>query len=103
MLVLATPLLALALPPGAFALVFFLQGAYLAALGIAGNTYLLNLAPPEERTATVGLANSFLGLFAFSPVLGGWVVGAWGYGALFLLSAGLAVLGLWAVRRLPEA
>lgn len=88
--------------PGAFALVFFLQGAYLAALGIAGNTYLLNLAPPEERTATVGLANSFLGLFAFSPVLGGWVVGAWGYGALFLLSAGLAVLGLWAVRRLPE-
>ena len=53
--------------------------------------------------ATVGLANSFLGLFAFSPVLGGWVVGAWGYGALFLLSAGLAVLGLWAVRRLPEA
>ena len=101
-LVLATPLLALALPPGAFALVFFLQGAYLAALGIAGNTYLLNLAPPEERTATVGLANSFLGLFAFSPVLGGWVVGAWGYQALFLLSAGLAVLGLWAVRRLPE-
>jgi Hypothetical protein len=55
---LLAPLLAMDLPSGAFGLVFLLQGAYLAALGLATTTYLLNLAPPEERSASIGLANS---------------------------------------------
>lgn len=101
-LALLSPLLALLLPPGLFGLVFLLQGAYLAALGLSTTTYLLNLAPPEERSAAIGLANTLAGLFAFSPVLGGYLADRLGFPALFLLAAGLYALALLLGRRLPE-
>jgi MFS family permease len=99
---LLAPLLAMALPSGAFGLVFLLQGAYLAALGLATTTYLLNLAPPEERSASIGLANSISGLFAFSTVLGGYLSDRLGFPALFLLAALFDALALYAGRKLPE-
>jgi hypothetical protein len=95
-------LLAMALPSGAFGLVFLLQGAYLAALGLATTTYLLNLAPPEERSASIGLANSIPGLFAFSTVVGGYLADRLGFPALFLLAALFYALALYAGRKLPE-
>ncbi|RTI08827.1 MFS transporter [Thermus scotoductus] len=101
-LALLAPLLALLLPPGLFGLVFLLQGAYLAALGLSTTTLLLNLAPPEERSAAIGLANTLAGLFAFSPVLGGYLADRLGFPALFLLAAGLYALALLLGRRLPE-
>ncbi|GAB5603010.1 MFS transporter [Thermus sp. FJN-A] len=94
--------LALLLPPGLFGLVFLLQGAYLAALGLSTTTLLLNLAPPEERSAAIGLANTLAGLFAFSPVLGGYFADRLGYPALFLLAAALYALALRLGRGLPE-
>jgi len=99
---LLAPFLAMALPSGAFGLVFLLQGAYLAALGLATTTYLLNLAPPEERSASIGLANSISGLFAFSTVLGGYLSDRLGFPALFLLAALFYALALYAGRKLPE-
>jgi MFS family permease len=101
-LALLTPLLALLLPPSAFGLVFLLQGAYLAALGLATTTYLLNLAPPEERSASIGLANTLAGFFAFSTVLGGYLSDRLGFPALFLLAASFYALALYAGRKLPE-
>ncbi|WP_022797436.1 MFS transporter [Thermus islandicus] len=101
-LALLAPLLALSLSPGLFGLVFLLQGAYLAALGLATTTYLLNLAPPGERSAAIGLANTLAGLFAFSPVLGGYLADRLGFAALFLLAALLYALALLLGRRLPE-
>ncbi|APD09208.1 MULTISPECIES: MFS transporter [Thermus] len=96
------PLLALLLPPPLFGLVFLLQGAYLAALNLATTTYLLNLAPPEERSASIGLGNTVAGVFAFSTVLGGWVADRAGFSILFLLAAGLYALAFGLGSRLPE-
>jgi MFS family permease len=95
-------LLAPLLPPGGFGLVFLLQGAYLAALGLGTTTYLLNLAPARERSAYIGLANTLVGLFSFSPVLGGALADRLGFGGLFLLAALFYALGLYAARKLPE-
>jgi len=96
------PLLALLLPPPLFGLVFLCQGAHLAALGLATTTYLLNLAPPQERGAFIGLGNTVAGVFAFATVLGGWVADGLGFPALFLLAAGLYALALYAGRKLPR-
>ncbi|WP_114313672.1 MFS transporter [Thermus caldifontis] len=101
-LALFPPLLALLLPPPFFGLVFLLQGAYLAALGLATTTYLLNLAPPEERSAHIGLANTVAGLFAFSTVLGGWLADRLGFPTLFLLAAFFYAWALYAGRKLPQ-
>lgn len=97
-----TPLTALLLPPPLFGLVFLCQGAYLAALGLATTTYLLNLAPPQERGAYIGLGNTVAGIFAFATVLGGWVADGLGFTVLFLLAASLYALTLYAGRKLPE-
>jgi len=63
---------------------------------------LLNLAPPEERSASIGLTNSISGLFAFSTVLGGYLSDRLGFPALFLLAALFYALALYAGRKLPE-
>lgn len=65
------PALALLLPHQLFGVVFVMQGAYLAAIGVGTATYLLNLAPTDQRSSYIGLANTIVGLLAFSPVLGG--------------------------------
>ncbi|WP_352413740.1 MFS transporter [Thermus sp.] len=95
-------LLAPLLPPGLFGLVFLLQGAYLAALGLGTTTYLLNLAKKEDRSAYIGLANTLVGGFSFSPVLGGALADRLGFAGLFLLAALFYGLGLYAARKLPE-
>jgi hypothetical protein len=71
-----------------------LQGAYLAVLGLATTAHLLNLAPPEERSASIGLANS--------TVLGGYLSDRLGFPALFLLAALFYAQALYAGRKLPE-
>ncbi|WP_038058473.1 MFS transporter [Thermus amyloliquefaciens] len=101
-LALWAPLLALLLPPPLFGLVFLLQGAYLAALGLATTTYLLNLAPPGERSAFIGLANTVAGVFAFTPVLGGWLADGLGFPSLFILAAFFYAWAFYAGRKLPQ-
>lgn len=101
-LALLAPLLALLLPRHLFGLVFLLQGAYLAALGLSTTTYLLNLAPPEERSAFIGLANTVAGVFAFATVLGGWVADSLGFSGLFLLAAFFYAWAFYAGRKLPH-
>lgn len=95
-----TPLLALVIKPDLFGLVFILQGIYLSGLGLAYATYLLNLAPTEQRSSYIGLANTLVGLFAFSPVLGGWLADHVNYPPLMVLAALLYAIGAYAGRKL---
>jgi MFS family permease len=95
-----TPVLALLLPPGAYGLVFLLQGAYLAALGLGTTTYLLNTADPQNRSSYIGLANTVVGIVSFSPVLGGLLADRLGYAAPLLLASACYAWGLYAGRKL---
>ena len=84
-----------------FMLVFLLQGAYYAAMFMGTQNYALSIAPSEYRSAYIGLFNTILGITSFAPVLGGFVVEAWGYPVLFGLASVFYVVGFVLVRRLP--
>lgn len=114
-LVALTPLLALAGPPLvgllglgglglqlALALVFLTSGAAADASNLAGNTYLLEIVPADERPTYIGLANTILGLATFVPVLGGYLVGQIGYVGTFTVGLAFALLGLLASYQLAQ-
>ncbi len=94
------PLLALMLPSSAFWLVFMLQGAYLASIGVGTSTYLVNLAPTDARSSYIGLSNTIVGLLAFSPVLGGLLADRVGYVGPMLVATICYAWALYAGRRL---
>ncbi|MCL6525922.1 MAG: MFS transporter [Thermaceae bacterium] len=97
-----TPVLALLLPPGDYWGVFVLQGAYLAAIGVSTSTYLLNLAPDNNRSSYIGLSNTIVGLLSFSPVLGGFLADRIGYVGPMLLASVCYGWALYAGRRLRD-
>lgn len=86
----------------ALGLVFLLVGSANDGSAMAGMTYLLEVAPEDERPTYIGLANTILGVGALVPVLGGWLVLQLGYGGTFAIGAALALLGLFAAARLVE-
>lgn len=94
------PLLALLLPSSAFWMVFVLQGAYLAAIGVGTSTYLVNLAPTDSRSSYIGLSNTIVGLLAFSPVLGGLLADRVGYVGPMVVAIICYAWALYAGRRL---
>jgi MFS family permease len=97
---LAGPLnLALALgaaAPWLFVVVFALSGAFQSAINLAGNSLILEMAPPHDRALYIGLTNTVLGVALLSTALGGVIVDAVGYRGLFLMTVGLFAGGLWA-------
>jgi MFS family permease len=107
-LALAGPALAAALGLGqggllaAMGLVFLVGGAASDGNQLAGSTYLLEIAPEDERPTYIGLANTTLGIVTFLPVLGGYLVTYAGYGGTFALGMTFAMLGLGASSRLSE-
>lgn len=96
-----TPWLALNTAGSWFALVFLVQGGYYAALSMGTQNYTLAIAPSKYRSAYIGLFNTILGITSFAPVLGGFVVDAWGYPVLFALASLFYILGFALTRRLP--
>ncbi len=74
-------------------------GTVLFAIGVAFSFPALSLlvvesVPASERGAVLGTYTAFLDLaFGLGPVTAGAVVASWGYGASFLVSAGVAVAG----------
>lgn len=84
------------------ALAFLAVGAAADGNMIASMTYLLEVAPEDERPTYVGLANTILGVGALLPVLGGWLVLQIGYQGTFLAGACFALLALASSRRLVE-
>jgi MFS family permease len=90
---------------GIFSLVastFLLNGFVRSGRFIANQTYLLESAPPHRRPLYVGFMNSLSFPFMLSPILGGLVVAAFGYSALFAIGAAAAVGNIVASARLAE-
>jgi hypothetical protein len=97
---------ALALPrnlwPWIYAPVFILLGGSTAAIGVAGNSLMLNLSPDNRRAIYVGFANTVLGIALLLTALGGLVVDLAGYQGVFALAAACCVLGMVAVARMKN-
>lgn len=104
-----TPLTrALALPLGSgawlFTLVFILTGSSTAAIGVAGSSLMLNLAPDNRRSMYVGFANTVLGFAMLFTALGGLVADLTGYEGVFLLAAlcnGLSIIAIAQIKDAP--
>ncbi len=85
-----------------FGVVFALYGIALSGQNLANMTYVLDIAPDEERAAYVGLVNTFLGVVAFVPVIGGKLVDSFGFQFLFLVAFMITLAGVLASGALHE-
>jgi MFS family permease len=73
---------------------FILLGAYLSAGQVSGLNIILEFCREEDRPTFIGLTNTLLApLFAFAPLLGGFVAQQFGYQTLFLCALFTAGLG----------
>jgi MFS family permease len=81
--------------PVAFGIIFFAYGIGRTAANIAFPTFLLNLAPPEQRTLYIGFTNTVLGIATFIPVVGGILLDLFSFTALFLITFAAALVGFW--------
>jgi MFS family permease len=101
---LVIPLLGMALSAAAvstvFAAVFVFQGLAAGSARIVNNNMLLTIAPAAERATYIGFLNTVLGLVTFIPPLGGAVVDAVGYVALFVFALVIAASALFATTRM---
>lgn len=74
--------------------VFLLAGLATSALQLTALTFIIDLAPADQRPTYVGLANAAQAPFAIgAPLLGAALADARGYPPLFVLTALLALLG----------
>ncbi len=83
--------------PAWFFVIFFLRGSVNAVTFLSGASIVYEFTDPDNRPTYIGLANTIPGAFgAVAPLIGGLLVGAVSYPAMFLLAAitGLASLGL---------
>jgi len=84
----------------AYGLAFALMGLGISAVQLASSTFVLDFGTDEERPVYIGLAGlAQLSFAGGGPVLGGVLADRWGYGALFLLSLTLGLVGAGIVRR----
>ncbi len=85
-----------------YTVVFVLLGAVYSGGDIALLAMGLELAPPEQRSAYLGLLNSALGVVSLLLVLGGLIVAHWGLEAVFLVSAAMSATAIITLRGLPD-
>ncbi len=107
------PLLALALhtagrqQPGVagigYVIVYILIGSIDASFLIGFLAYVLDIAPPGERTAYTGLANTIGGLAVIAPTVGGLILRSTSYPVLFVCSALGGIVALLATRNAPSS
>jgi MFS family permease len=79
----------------AFSLIFALYGIARTAANISFPTYLLNIAPPAERTLYIGFTNTTLGIATFIPIIGGTLLDLFGFAPLFIITFLMASIGFW--------
>ena len=85
--------------PGWFFIIFFLRGAVSAGTFISGTSIVYEFTGPENRATYIGLANTIPGVaVVIAPLIGGWLVGAVSYQAMFILSALIGAAG-WVILR----
>jgi Na+/melibiose symporter-like transporter len=78
------------------ALTFLTNGFVRAGRFIANHTYLLEVAPRTRRPLYVGFMNTMTFPFMLSPILGGAIVGLFGYQTLFVIGL-LSAIANWIV------
>jgi len=86
----------------AYPWIFFALGAFLNAHFIGFSNFAVELAPPGERSAYVGLFNAASGLVVVWPAVGGWLLEQTSYPVVFSLTAGLLLIAHLASWRLPR-
>ncbi|MCX7032086.1 MAG: MFS transporter [Spirochaetes bacterium] len=103
---LAFPLVAGAVPPATlpflYAVVFLVVGAQGSANMTGFISWVLEYAPASERPMYIGFANALSGTSLVMPIIGGLVVSAAGYPALFAVAAAAALAGLVLTLRVME-
>jgi MFS family permease len=77
-----------------FSIIFFLLGLGDGAIMLGFINYVLDIAPPNQRPAYIGLANTLMGVTVAYPLLGGWLAEWAGFNAVFIL-AGVGILAGW--------
>lgn len=90
-----------ALATAGYLILFVLIGAIDASFLIGFLAYVLDIAPPGERTAYTGLANTIGGLVVIAPTIGGIILQLTSYPVLFVCAAMGGVLSFLATLRLP--
>lgn len=85
-----------------FGLLFLFYGAGRTAGNIAFQTYLLEIAPPQERSLYIGFTNTVLGVATFIPAVGGILLDLFGFTPLFVISLLIGAAGLVLARGLIE-
>jgi MFS family permease len=74
--------------PWWFFAIFFLRGAVDAGIFLSGISIVYEFTDAENRATYIGLANTIPGVAgAVAPLIGGWLVGAISYRAMFALAA----------------
>lgn len=81
---------ALALPT--LALLFALAGVVNGAQMTGFTNYVLDIAPPAERSTYISLANTLGGLLTAAPLVAGWLVQQTSYRFLFVVALAMALL-----------
>ena len=85
--------------PAWFYLIFFLRGAVFAGTFISCISIVYEFTNAESRPTYIGLANTLPGVaMAIAPLIGGWLVGAISYQAMFLISTIIGAIS-WALLR----
>ena len=78
--------------PLVYGVVFLLVGLGTSGVQLAALTFIIDFAPPAQRPTYIGLATTAAAPFAVgAPLLAGLLADHAGYGAVFVLSAGLAL------------
>jgi MFS family permease len=109
---LASPLLALLIPPISrlagdstiyvYSLIFLAIGALNSSFMPGFMNFVLELAPPEERPTYIALTNTLCGSLLVVPFLGGWLLQATSYPVLFAATVGGVAIALILTFRLEE-
>lgn len=83
--------------------VFAAIGATDASFLLGFLAFVLDIAPPNERTAYTGLANTIGGLLVIAPTIGGFVLQLTSFPVLFIAACVGPLVGFWLVLKLPQA
>jgi MFS family permease len=87
----------------AYPLVYVALGVYYSSNMLGFYNYLLEIAPDDMRPSYIGLGNTIMGIVTLSPTLGGWLLEATSYTALFAVTVALVLVGFLIALRLGPA
>jgi MFS family permease len=87
----------------AYPLVYVALGVYYSSNMLGFYNYLLEIAPDDMRPSYIGLGNTIMGIVTLSPTLGGWLLEATSYTALFAVTVALVFVGFLIALRLGPA